>query len=144
MPTLVGIVLALVVGAFARIVGLDRDRAFYPTVLIVVGSYYVLFAVMAGADAGLSTELLVFALFAAAATFGFRTSLWIVAAGLAAHGLFDFTRHWFMVGRGVPEWWPAFCGAFDLAAGAVLAAILLIEKRKHGPRFRERRDGVTA
>ena len=43
----VGAVLAPLVSGFARLVGLDRDRAFYPTVLIVVALYYVLFAVMA-------------------------------------------------------------------------------------------------
>ena len=35
----IGSVLSLVVSVFARLVGLDRDRAFYPTVLIVVPSY---------------------------------------------------------------------------------------------------------
>ena len=133
MPTLVGLGLALVVvAALGRLVGFDRDRAFYPVVLIVVASYYVLFAVMAGGH-GLSTELVMFALFAGAALLGFRLSLWIVAAGLAAHGLFDFTRHWFLAGSGVPEWWPAFCGSFDVMAGVGLAVILLLEKRGSVP-----------
>lgn len=128
MPTLVGLGLALVVvAALGRIVGLDRDRAFYPVVLIVVASYYVLFAIMAGGH-GLFLELVMFALFAAAAILGFRVSLWLVAAGLAAHGLFDFTRHWFLAGSGVPEWWPAFCGSFDLLAAVGLATVLLLEK----------------
>jgi hypothetical protein len=43
----IGIVLALAVSVFARSVGLDRDRACYPTVLVVVAPYCVLFAVMA-------------------------------------------------------------------------------------------------
>ena len=48
LPYVVGIVLSVGVALFARWVGFDRDRAFYPTVLIVVASYYVLFAVMSG------------------------------------------------------------------------------------------------
>jgi len=48
MPFVVGVVLSVGVAVFARAVGLDRDRAFYPTVLIVIASYYVLFAVMSG------------------------------------------------------------------------------------------------
>jgi len=127
MPIFVGLALALAVAAFARIAGLDRDRAFYPVVLIVVASYYILFAAMAGGE-GLFAELAIFVLFGATAILGFRTSLWFVAAGLALHGIFDFTRHLWLAGRGVPEWWPAFCGAFDLAAPAVLAAILLFGK----------------
>ena len=34
MPYLIGVVLSLGVALFARCVGFDRDRAFYPTVLI--------------------------------------------------------------------------------------------------------------
>jgi hypothetical protein len=36
MPYVVGIVVSLGVALFARRVGFDRDRAFYPTVLIVI------------------------------------------------------------------------------------------------------------
>ena len=46
MPYAIGIVLSLSVALFASRVGFDRDRAFYPTVLIVIASYYVLFAAM--------------------------------------------------------------------------------------------------
>ena len=48
MPYVIGIVLSAVVAVFARYVGLDRDRAFYPTVMIVIACYYVLFAAMSG------------------------------------------------------------------------------------------------
>ena len=130
MPFLIGIVLAAAVAISARIVGFDRDRAFYPTVLIVVGSFYVLFAVMAGGGPGLVTELLGFAVFAGLAVWGFRTRLWIVAAGLAAHGVFDFVRHNSFPGPGAPEWWPGFCGGYDVAAAIALAAILLTASKK--------------
>ena len=39
MAYVVGIVLSLSVAVFARRVGFDRDRAFYPTVLIVIASH---------------------------------------------------------------------------------------------------------
>ena len=74
MALLIGLVLAPLVAAFARLVGLDRDRAFYPVVLIVVGHYYVLFATMAG-GAGLGIELAGLALFVALAVLGVRYSL---------------------------------------------------------------------
>ena len=48
MPYAIGVVLALSTVAFARLVGFDRDRAFYPIVLVIIASYYVLFAVMGG------------------------------------------------------------------------------------------------
>jgi len=46
MEYLIGLFLSLAVAGLIWMVGLDRDRGFYPTVLIVIASYYVLFAVM--------------------------------------------------------------------------------------------------
>ena len=34
MESLIGLILSLVMAGFAIIVGIDRDRSFYPTVLI--------------------------------------------------------------------------------------------------------------
>jgi hypothetical protein len=130
---IVGVALAAMVGWFAHVVGYDRDRSFYAVVLTVVGSLYVLFALMAGGGHALVPEIAFFAVFAALAAIGFRTNLWIVAAGLAMHGVFDFFRHFFPIGSGVPEWWPAFCGAYDLVAAIGLATLLLVERRRRGP-----------
>ncbi|HVH49650.1 MAG TPA: hypothetical protein VM760_07215 [Sphingomicrobium sp.] len=119
-----GAFLASAVGIFAHVVGYDRDRAFYATVLTVVGALYVLFAVTGGGH-GVGPEIAFFAFFAAVAAVGFRTSLWIVAAGLALHGLFDFVRHSYLAAPGAPAWWPAFCGAYDVVAALGLALLLL-------------------
>ena len=126
-PLIVGGLAAAGVGLFAHAVGYDRDRAFYATVLTVVGMLYVLFAVMAGGR-GLLPEVAFFAAFAALAAVGFRWSLWIVAAGLALHGLFDFIRYSFLTAPGAPPWWPAFCGSYDVVAAFVLAALILIRR----------------
>lgn len=134
MPALIGLVLALSVALMARIVGFDRDRAFYPVVLMVVASYYILFAVIGGSPGELKAELLVFLLFAGLAIVGFRKSLWLVVGGLAAHGVFDFFRHHLLPGRGVPHWWPDFCLAYDVPAAACLALLLIVRR---GPPTRE-------
>ena len=42
MEYLIGAGLAVVVCAFATLVGFDRDRVFYPTLVIVIATYYVL------------------------------------------------------------------------------------------------------
>jgi hypothetical protein len=120
-PIAVGIVLSLVVALFARVVGLDRDRAFYPTVLIVVASYYVLFAIMSGSTSAVLTESIVMAAFVAAAVTGFKTSRWIIIAGLAAHGVMDSFHSAIIDNPGVPSWWPAWCLAYDVGAAAGLA-----------------------
>ena len=131
-PLIVGAMLAAAVGLFAHLVGYDRDRSFYAVVLTVVGTMYVLFTVVAGSG-DLAGEIAFFGLFAAMAAYGFRTSLWIVAGGLALHGVFDFSRGFFFPGRGAPEWWPAFCGAYDVVAAIGLAVILALGPSRIGP-----------
>ena len=124
MPYVVGIVLSLSVALFARRVGFDRDRAFYPTVLIVVGSYYVLFAAMSESVQTLLLESIVMAGFSTAAVVGFKSSAWIVVAGLAGHGVFDALHGNILKNSGVPVWWPAFCLAYDLGAAIGLAWVM--------------------
>jgi hypothetical protein len=123
-PFLVGIGLALAVGAFATRVGFDRERSFYPTVLMVVGSYYVLFAAEGSTRWILACEALGMALFVVAAVLGFRSSLWIVVAGFFAHGIFDAVHAHILANAGTPAWWPAFCAAYDVTAAAYLAVRL--------------------
>jgi hypothetical protein len=119
----VGASLAAIVGLFAHVVGYDRDRAFYPTVLTVVGSLYVLFAVMAGGGRAIIPEIIFFGVFAALATIGFRKGLFLVAVGLMLHGVFDVVRYVFMPGPGAPDWWPAFCGSYDVVAALGMAKL---------------------
>lgn len=124
MALLVGVLLALAVGTLARSVGLDRDRGFYPTVTIVIASYYALFAVMGGSSDALVIESLVGLTFVATAVAGFRLSLWLVVAALLVHGIFDFVRGAAIANAGVPIWWPRFCLAFDVTAAGFLAWLL--------------------
>jgi len=121
---LVGVTLALAVALFARISGLDRDRAFYTTVAIVVASLYSLFAVLGESTDALVVESLIGTVFLVVATLGFRSSLWLVTIALGGHGLFDFVHGAIVANPGVPSWWPAFCGAYDVTAAAGLAWLL--------------------
>jgi hypothetical protein len=124
MPLLVGVVLAFAVGLLATAFGLDRDRAFYPTVAIVIASYYSLFAVIGASTRALVLESLVAAAFLAAAIIGFRSSLWVVVIALGAHGVFDLAHGAVISNPGVPSWWPAFCLTYDATAGGYLAWLL--------------------
>jgi hypothetical protein len=125
---LVGVACALAVGIYGTMTGLDRERAFYSTALVVIASYYILFAVMAGALSALGPELLIFALFAAVATWGYRRDLRLVMVALAAHGVMDFFHGLMVSNPGVPSWWPVWCGAYDVAA-AIYLAILVWRRR---------------
>lgn len=124
MPLLIGAVLAFAVGLFATVVGLDRDRAFYPVVMIVIAALYALYAVIGDSTQALVLELLAGTIFVALAVAGFKGSLWLVAVALAAHGIFDLTHAAFISNPGVPEWWPEFCLAYDVTAAAYLAWLL--------------------
>ena len=109
---------------FARWVGFDRHRAFYPTVLVVIASYYVLFAAMSESLHAVLLESAVMAVFVTAAVAGFKSSAWIVVAGLAGHGIFDAVHGKLVENSGVPAWWPAFCLAYDLGAAGSLAWLI--------------------
>ena len=121
MAYVIGIILALAVSAYATALRLDRDRAFYPTVLIAIASLYVLFAAMGGSGRAVVEESLIAGVFVAAASIGFRRSLWLVAAALAAHGVQDLFHARLVANPGVPAWWPPFCSAYDIAAAGYLA-----------------------
>lgn len=121
MEYLIGLFLSLAVAGFAVTVGLDRDRAFYPTVLIVIGSLYVLFAAIASSRRTLAIEIAVAIGFLLLSTIGYKKSLWLVAIATAGHGIFDLVHHLFIDNPGVPHWWPGFCATFDVVFGVLIA-----------------------
>ena len=124
MSIVVGVVLALIVGVSTTFFGLDRDRALYPVVMIVIAFYYVLFAAMSGSTHVIVVESLVATVFIALAVAGFRSTLWLVVIALAAHGVFDFAHPHAYANPGVPAWWPSFCAAYDVVAAAYLGWLL--------------------
>ena len=133
MALLIGALLAFVVGLFATASGLDRDRAFYPTVMIVIAFIYSFFAVIGASTRVLVIEALVGAAFVAAAVSGFRSSLWLVVVALAAHGVYDIGHGSVISNPGVPVWWPRFCLTYDVAAAAYLAWLLRSGRLRAAP-----------
>ena len=133
MEYAIGLILGLSVAAGAAIIGFDRQRAFYSTVLIVVASYYVLFAVMGASTRTLAVEIIAASAFFLAAVVGFKTTPWLLAAAIAGHGVFDFAHHWFIENPGVPQWGPGFCLAFDVSFGAFLAVRLATGRKEDSP-----------
>lgn len=124
MEYLVGLLLALGVCGLALLTGLDRSRSFYATMVIVVATYYVLFAVMGAPTQALLVEIAIAGLFSVLAIVGFKKSEWLVAVMLAGHGVLDFFHGGLVANPGVPVWWPGFCMMFDLVAGAWMAILL--------------------
>ena len=121
MALMVGVLLGIAVGLFGTGTGFDRDRSFYPVIMVVIASYYALFAVMGASTQTLIVEVLAGAVFVAAAVAGFKSSLWIAAAAIAVHGFTDFGHTAVIPNPGVPAWWPAFCASIDITLAAYLA-----------------------
>ena len=120
MAIAVGAVLAIVVGLFATIVGLDRDRAFYPVMMIVIAALYSLYAILGDSTHALILDGLAGGVFVAAAVWGFKSSLWVVAVALAAHGVFDLVHGALIANPGVPAWYPGFCFTYDVVFAGYL------------------------
>ena len=135
MEYLVGITLALFFCAAAARLGIDRERAFYPAVLIAVASYYLAFAVVDGRHEVMLSELAIAAVFIAAAVAGFKRSPWIAVVALSGHGVMDAFHHHVVHNAGVPQVWPGFCMTFDVTAAAFVALVMLARAR--GERVRQ-------
>ena len=125
MEYLIGLILSLAVAGLATVVGFDRERAFYPIVMIIIASYYVLFAAMGASRRALIIEIVIATAFLLVAVLGFRKNFWLVVAALIGHGVFDFVHRFFIDNPGVPHWWPGFCLAFDVLLGVFLAVRLI-------------------
>lgn len=125
IPFLVGAILAIAIAVLARILKFDKEPGFYSTVLIVVASYYVLFAFIARESIGI--ELLVAGVFSAVAIAGALRWPILLGLGILIHGLFDFAHSSLIDNSGVPLWWPAFCAGVDIVLG--IWVIYLIKVR---------------
>jgi hypothetical protein len=82
---------------------------------------------MAGSTESLVKEAAPALVFVTVAVVGFRKKApWLVVAGLALHGVFDFFHHAVIVNPGVPTWWPGWCLSYDVVAAAYLAVLIQI------------------
>jgi hypothetical protein len=124
MALLIGVVLALVFGIFGSVVGFDRERSYYATVLAVIGLLYGLWAVMSGSTTTLLLESVGIVAFLILSVLGFKISQWFLVAGLAVHGVYDYFHGHLFTNSGVPVFWPMFCGSYDVTAAAYLAWLL--------------------
>jgi len=112
-----GVGLAVVLAVFGKFTGYEKDRSFFPTLLIVIASYYLLFAILDGSVSTILIEIAVAAVFIVLAIWGSYQFPLIVGAGIALHGIFDFMYGHLYVNSGVPVWWPAFCAGIDIPFG---------------------------
>jgi len=129
MEYLVGLTLALLFCAAAAWLRTDRERVFYPAVVMTVASYYLAFAVIDGRPEVMLLEVLIAAAFIVAAVLGFKRNPWIAVVALGGHGVMDAFHHHLVHNSGVPPSWPGFCGTFDVAAAVIVAWLMRARAR---------------
>lgn len=102
--------------------GMLAERSGAAVLLAAIALFYPVFAAAEGDPVAALLHLAIFGAFAWLAVRGFHRGLHLIAGGLLAHGLFDMG---FLVLDGPgPEWWPPFCAAVDVVAGAALIRLL--------------------
>lgn len=118
IPIVAGVATAAVLAVAANLTRFDRDKSFYPTLVIVIASYYLLFAVMDGSPKTIAIELMVVSTFALAAVYSGLRLPALAGWAILVHGIFDVAHGHVIDNAGVPVWWPAYCAAVDVPLGA--------------------------
>ena len=67
---IIGVGLAVVLAIFGKLTGYEKDRSFFPTLLIVIASYYMLFAILDGSLSTILIEIAVASIFIVLAIWG--------------------------------------------------------------------------
>jgi len=129
MEYIFGFALALFFCGAAAWLGMDRERVFYPAVVMAVASYYLAFAVVDGRNGVMQSEVAIAAVFIAGAAAGFKYSPWIAVVALAGHGVMDGFHQHLVHNTGVPQVWPGFCMTFDVTAAVIVALVMLVRAR---------------
>ena len=132
LPVVVGVLLGIGIAALGKFTRFDQDRSFYFTVLVVIASYYVLFAVMGGSGYALIWELVIAAVFSTVAIVGALFFPTLVGIGIVAHGLFDLVHDGIVENAGVPTWWPGFCGSIDVVLGLWVISLARSREKQRG------------
>lgn len=119
-----GITIALGIIAIGKLIQFERERSFYPTVLIVIALAYVLLAVVEEEFTVALMEASIACVFIVISAYGFLRNLWWAVAGLIGHGVFDLLHGALISQQTAPAWWPGFCLAVDVVLGCYLAWLL--------------------
>jgi hypothetical protein len=116
MEILIGSILAAVIALLARKIGFDNDKSFYPVLLIIIATYYILFAIQIGDEKAVLLEIIYAICFIIIAIIAYFKSLWLVVLMLFLHGIYDYI----IPHSGAPFWWRGFCLSVDFVFAGFL------------------------
>ena len=97
----------------------------YGLSLTLIAAVYIGFAVADGRRTVIAVEAAIAAVFVVVAAAGVTGPAWLLAAGLAGHGVKDLWQHrrQFVANT---RWWPPFCLVVDWVAAAILVVLLAV------------------
>ena len=102
----------------------------YAVGLAVIAPVYIGFAVADGRVRVIVVECLVAMAFVVIATAGIKGSAWLLAFGLAAHGVKDAWQHRRQFVSGT-RWWPPFCAAVDWVVALIIGIEIVVGVHFH-------------
>ena len=124
LPAFFGVALSFATIIVVRSVGMTSERSLFPSALIAIASFYVVFAIETGQTNIIILNVIVTVVFILMAIIGFVKSLWFVVFGLFAHGVFDAI--YAISGMSpAPGWWGMFCIVIDILWALALAALII-------------------
>jgi hypothetical protein len=92
----------------------------YALGLAMIAAIYIGFAVADGRTKIILVECGVALAFVVVAAAGTSGPAWVLAFGLAAHGVKDAWQQWSQFVSGT-RWWPPFCAAVDWVVASIIA-----------------------
>jgi len=112
LPFLIGIGLTIAVLGVNAAIGLHKERGVWPSLLIAIAAFYVVFAFEHSDHSGIALQSVIALGFMALALIGYKSSLWLIVAGLVLHGIFDAVSLAYTANP-APNWWGPFCIGVD-------------------------------
>lgn len=123
LPLLVGVGLGGVTVVLMALGGVMNQRGTWATTMVAIASFYVVFAIQTGETLEIVVHTGLAAGFVALAIIGARTSAWLLAAALLAHGIFDVSAG-LVIANPAPGWWGPFCLGIDVVLAIALGWML--------------------
>jgi len=106
-------------------------KTVYALGLTLIAAVYIGFGVADGRWKVIAAESTVAGFFVVVAAMSVTGSAWLLAGGLAGHGLKDLWQHRTQFVRST-RWWPPFCATVDWVVAGILTAAILMGVSFHG------------
>lgn len=91
-----------------------------------IAGVYLGFSVLDGRPRTIVMEATVLIMFFALAILGLKFSLWILAFGYFAHGVWDCLHHPKLITTKIAAWYPPFCAVYDWSVATFIVVYMYL------------------